>query len=858
MKVTVYLVTMFPIFTVNSLRWSPGCLPCPCWAAGAGRRISRLGILGGCFLIWLAVGCDARAQEAPDDSADLRARCVAILQQAVTDESPAVKIRAAEALLWNNYDQGVKDIFAGEESSGQVGVLQVLVQATPAKSNTKSERKTLTHQIVEAFIDAEGAASTRAAEALVKLGFAEQRDRLQGLAARSRGVRQVDALWVLAAGGKPEDKMALAALLESPHIKVRAAVALALRHLNNVPAQVGSALANALANEPSDSEARLLLLSAVCVHGAEAEADAAAAKVKLLAYMRDGTSQEKVEACEALAAAAGPSDVPLLARLLEDTQVEVRMVAANALLRIERRQFRGLQWPDWVVVALYAAVMVGIGLYYSARQTSTEEYFLGSRRMGSFVIAISIYATLLSTISYLSIPGEITKHGPANVLFSMLALPITIVVTGYALIPVFMKLPLTSAYEMLEGRLGLAARLAAAIIFILTRLVWMALLIYLAAKAIVVMVGWPESATPVVVMVAGLIAVLYTALGGLRAVVITDVVQFFVLLVGAIVTVVFVSIDLGPGAWVPTSWESHWDVAPLFSWNPTVRVTIIGAIVATATWSIFTYGADQVAIQRYLATRDVKAARRALYINCSMSVVVGVSLSAVGFAILSFFRANPHAIADGKNIFADADFLFPHYVANYLPMGVAGMVIAAMFAAAMSSLDSGINSIVTVVFTDFVGRFRKDRDKRRPSLRLAKYLVLSVGVAVVLLSAPVGNVPGNITEVTNKTNGLFVAPLFGLFFMCLFVPVATPFGAIVGAIYGFAFAFVWAFWDVMTGGAMLSFQWIYLLPFLVQVLVGTAMSLLPMRGKPALLQTALGLVILAPIPIVIRMICNVE
>jgi len=140
--------------------------------------------------------------------------------------------------------------------------------------------------------------------------------------------------------------------------------------------------------------------------------------------------------------------------------------------------------------------------------------------------------------------------------------------------------------------------------------------------------------------------------------------------------------------------------------------------------------------------------------------------------------------------------------------------------------------------------------------RLARALVLGIGIAVVLLSAPVGNVPGNITEVTNKTNGLFVAPLFGLFFMCLFVPSSTPFGAIVGAVYGFSFAILWAFWDILTGGPSLSFQWIYLFPFIVHVVVGSAASLLPTRGRSWRYLLLCSLAAGAPIAIVFLLLSS--
>lgn len=797
---------------------------------------------------------------AEDPARLLRERSVQVLQQALQEERGWVRIRAAEALLWNNYSEGVKEAFSSEAaepgSSHEIGVWQILAQATLRKSQHELERQQYVDRILEAFLSSGGERAGRAAEALAKLDYADRPAELLRLAAEGEGVRQVDALWLLAASGSDEDQSGLASRLESGDPAVRARTAFALRRLKNIGPEVRPALEQALSRESADSSFRIYLLSGLLVHAGE-EAGASYHS-DLLASVKSGTREQRLEAIEVLAHTGGKDQIPLLEPLLvrQGTESEIRVAAANALLRIERRDFRGLGWVDWFVVAAYGVFMLGVGWYYSRRQTDTEEYFLGSRSLGSFVIGISLYATLLSTISYLAVPGELVKHGPGILVWGTLGIPLIVVCCGFFLIPVFMKLPITSAYELLEGRLGIGVRVTAAVIFILTRLVWMALLIYLAAKAVVVMVGWPESATPTVVMVAGAVAVLYTALGGLRAVVITDVIQFLILFAGGLITIGMVTMDVGLGGWVPTSWAPHWDQIPVFDWNPAVRVTVIGSILSGAVWTIFTYGSDQVAIQRYLATRDVKAARRALYINIGAGFAVSVLLAGLGFSVLGFFQANPHAIADGKDLLADADFLFPHFIANYLPHGLAGLVIAAMFAAAMSSLDSGINSIVTVFHVDFLGRFRRRKLRKKHSVKLARALVLGIGIAVVLLSAPVGNVPGNITEVTNKTNGLFVAPLFGLFFMCLFVPFSTPFGAIVGAVYGFSFAFLWAFRDILTGGPSLSFQWIYLFPFIVHVVVGSAASLLPTRGRSWRYLLLCSLAAGAPIAIVFLLLSS--
>jgi SSS family solute:Na+ symporter len=487
---------------------------------------------------------------------------------------------------------------------------------------------------------------------------------------------------------------------------------------------------------------------------------------------------------------------------------------------------RGLGVIDWIVIILYGLSMLLIGWYYSRRQDNSEEYLLGSRSMKSFVVGISLYATLLSTISYLAQPGEIIKHGPV-ILMGSLSIPVIYLVAGYLLIPRFMKLKYTSGYEILQDKLGVSTRLTASIIFILTRLVWMALLIYLAGKAMVVMLGWPDKLIPYVVILSGLITVAYTTLGGFRAVVITDAVQFFILLAGPIITIAIISFEMGGiGAWLPRHWAPNWDSQPFFSFDPRVRVTVLGSMVSYAMWWICTAGSDQMAIQRYLATRDASAARRAFLVNNFADVLVTVLLSLTGFALLAFFLKNPQ-LANGGDPMAQADYLFPHYVANYAPVGIAGLVVAGMFAAAMSSLASGINSVITVFTTDFLDRTRKTALSEKQHVRRTKLLVLGLGVIIVFTSSLMEKVPGNIFEVTNKTSGLFVGPLFGLFFMALFVPFAKPFGTLCGAVCGFAAAVLVAYWDVITGNPALSFQWIIIGAVTVHIIVGSLLSLVP-------------------------------
>ncbi len=358
--------------------------------------------------------------------------------------------------------------------------------------------------------------------------------------------------------------------------------------------------------------------------------------------------------------------------------------------------------------------------------------------------ACSLFATLLSTITYLAIPGEMINKGPV-ILWCMLAIPIAYVVVGYILIPHIMRLKITSGYEILESRLGVRIRLLGSSIFLLTRFLWLALIIYITAdKILVTIVGWPASYTPYVAIVIGIVTVLYTSLGGLPAVVLTDVIQTIILFLAAVVSIVLVSIQLGGvGAWWPHEWSPYWDSQPVFSWDPTVRVTLIGSIVFMTVWWICTAGSDQLAIQRYLATRDTKTARRVFLITGLSNIGVTLILAALGFAMLGFYRAHPEFRPDTADYIANADKLFPHYIATILPTGLTGLVIAGLLAAAMSSLSAGINSATSVIGTDFIDRFRHRRDAEAAHYRRTRIIAVITGIVAVGLSSLMGHVKGN-------------------------------------------------------------------------------------------------------------------
>ncbi|MCA9175235.1 MAG: sodium-coupled permease [Planctomycetales bacterium] len=495
---------------------------------------------------------------------------------------------------------------------------------------------------------------------------------------------------------------------------------------------------------------------------------------------------------------------------------------------------KGLAPLDWAIIGAYCVGTIALGYYYSRRQTSTHEYFVGSGRMNPVLVGVSLFATLLSTISYLSMPGESLGKGPVY-LASLLALPMVFVVVSFVILPVYMKQRVTSAYELLEARLGYSIRMLGAGMFISLRLIWMSLLIYLTAKALTVMLGVGPDWIPWIALATGFVAVIYTSLGGLQAVVITDLFQTLLLYGGAVTVLILISMDLGGFSWFPTSWNPSWDTQPIISTNLSTRVTLLGTLLNYFTWYVCTAGGDQTSVQRFMAVSDAKAARRAYATQLIVSVIVTLTLGLVGFALMGYFEAHPERLPAALDLKKNADQVFPHFIAYELPVGISGLVVAAMFAAAMSSIDSGVNSITAVVMTDVLDRHGWTPKTEKQHVLTARLLAFTIGATVVYASSTMGAIPGNITAVTTKTANLLTTPIFALFFFAVFVPFASPLGVWAGAFAGTATAILIAFSGPIFGfvtspsGAKLdpiSFQWIAPIAFAVNVAFGSLMSLL--------------------------------
>lgn len=476
----------------------------------------------------------------------------------------------------------------------------------------------------------------------------------------------------------------------------------------------------------------------------------------------------------------------------------------------------GLVTFDYIIVLLYLAAVLGAGCYFARQQVSVEDYFVADRQMPWMAVGLSIVATLLSTVTYLATPGEVIQHGLAASI-GWMAIPIAFLIVNLYWIPFIMRLNVTSIYEYLELRFGAAARWTAVILFVaVLRFLWMAVILLTSSRAIARItldslsqaLPWEISSdtwTLVVLLFVSILATLYTLLGGIKAVIWTDVAQFVVLLGGVVLTLGFISVRTGTGPiewWnVATSADEQHALPPLASWDLTTRNTILFTVLNVVVWYTATFLADQVAVQRYLTTPSIKAAVRGNLVNLFGDFTMMILLSLCGMALLTYYL-DPRfqtelaaGIQDPRNPQV-ADHVFAHFIAFGLPAGISGLVLAALFAVAMSSLDSGVNSVSTVLTVDVFNRLSPGRESAQ-QLRLARTITLGTGILSTVLALVMLGVPDryNITGVAARTFNSALGPLAGLMLAGMFLPRVAQWAAVLSAWGGFLVAFCSA-WGV--------------------------------------------------------------
>lgn len=345
---------------------------------------------------------------------------------------------------------------------------------------------------------------------------------------------------------------------------------------------------------------------------------------------------------------------------------------------------------DLAVLLLYLAGVTAWGGWLGRNQTSGTDYFLGNRELPWGAVMLSVVATETSTLTFLSIPG-VAYLGTLTFLqltFGYLAGRIAV---SLLLLPPYFRGELTTAYALLEGRFGIETRRFTSGIFMLTRLLADSVRLFATAIPLALVTGWPY---PVSIAVIGFLTLLYTYFGGIKAVVWVDALQMGLYLVGALVTAVVLQ-SLVPGGWAEILARSA-EAGKLqvldWSLDPAVPYTVWAGVLGGGFLTMASHGTDQLIVQRLLTCKDLRASQKAL-VGSALSVMVQfVIFLLVGLGLWVFYRGQP---------FVRSDEIFPLFIVQELPPGITGLLIAGIFASAMSSLSSSINSLASASAYDF-------------------------------------------------------------------------------------------------------------------------------------------------------------
>lgn len=765
-------------------------------------------------------------------STEVRQEALEVLQQTLRDSLRWEKVHAAEALIHLHYFDSIEEVFLeeerqrGHEPQYRIGIWRVLAQLPTYQGHPNP----WIEKILEVYNQPDATDRIHASESIAKLKYP-----VDALPDEKSKIVTLFTQWANAYRSKGDAEKSMDYFLElistsTPREKRLAAYA--LRHLENLDPSRLDRLSELALTENDSSTAKMFLLSAAF---SKVPSDSVTTRQWLHQEMSlraaNSNKSDLYELTQTLALNGDATDIPFLQSILsaigssefsENEKKDLKVGAAYGLLRIDRRVDTKLAFGDWFVIFVYGALMLGIGWYYSRKNKSREDFLLGGRNMNPIAVGISLFATLLSTLSYLSYPGEMIQNGPV-IFAGMLALPLVYYVVGWWLIPKIMKMNVTSAYEILEQKFGVSVRMLATFMFLSLRFLWMATIIYVTVDiALFSVAPFDRSYSLPIGLILILVTILYTAMGGLKAVVVTDVLQSIIFLGGAFLSILVVCIHFGSfTSWLPDQWPTVWE-APKFGFDTKERTTVANAMMMIFLWYVCTSGSDQMAVQRYLATQDIRAARKSLRVSLYTNLLAKALLGLVGLAVFAYFSKNQHLLADGQSIREQADTLFPRFIVIGLPVGVSGLVIAGLIAAAMSSISSGVNSVSSVISEDLIQRFRTSTSSREGLLRQVQLLSYATGAIVMVLSIYIGNVEGNLLDLVNKVVNLLVAPLFVLFFLALFIPFSTTAGALAGGILSTIAACLISFYGIFG----ITVLWIIPVSLLVGVASGVLISLL--------------------------------
>ena len=457
---------------------------------------------------------------------------------------------------------------------------------------------------------------------------------------------------------------------------------------------------------------------------------------------------------------------------------------------------------NYTILGVYLVLMFAVGVVVAGRQRTTEDYFLAGRRMPWLVVAMSMFASVTSATSYMGLPGDAYSENCSLILLGVSGLFVAPILI-FVFFPFYRRLGVTTSFEYIGHRFGQPARLTVSALFLLARLGWLGVVIYSPALAISVATG-VNLYSAIVLM--GVLAVSYTVIGGLAAVLWTDVLQFIILTGGAlwVAATLIASVPEGLTGIITTARETD----HLLRWD--VNLVSLSATVVLFS-SFFTlmqdYGADQVTVQRLMSTRTFGGMAKATLLNALFDLLIVGLLLFLGIGMFAYYQYHPDLLPEGVT----GAKVLPHYIVHALPNGVSGLLITALFAAAMSSMDSGINTLATVIVNDFVKPLRRHDSGEEHDVFLARGISLLIGALAISAAFYASKYDDRVLKAAAALLSLFSGPILALFLLGMLTRWGNFYGWVFASVTSIGSTIWLQNYELPESG--LGIHWTFYFPF---------------------------------------------
>lgn len=462
---------------------------------------------------------------------------------------------------------------------------------------------------------------------------------------------------------------------------------------------------------------------------------------------------------------------------------------------------------DFTIIIAYLSVVFGLGIFVARDQKSLKDYFLGDRNIPWWAAACSGVGAIVSGVAYLGAPGlAFTRDFSYHQI--RLGIPLAILVICVVMLPIFFRLNIYSIYEYLERRFDRRVRLLASALFLLSKCGYLAVVIYAPSLVVAQATGLPVE---IVVLATGLGTMTYTLIGGIKAVIWTDTLQVGILLTGIVVTI-WIVVGRVPGGLdeVLRTADAAGRLKFLdWSLDPREIYTVWGGLIGGSFLLISQFGSNQAEIQRFLTTKSIRHANRAMGSSLLVASAVGIALFFIGTALFGFYSAFP----DKGGLTIDPNRVYAKFIIEEMPTGLRGLLIAAVLSASMSTISVVLNSLSAVAIADFSPLWRKGPS----TVGNARWMTLVFGAGVTGLAC-FGDHFGNMLEATTTVIGLFVGSITGIFLLGMLSRRSTAGGGFWGMIAGMTAAFIVNFCTDI------SFIWLSPVSAMVTMAVGLAIS----------------------------------